>query len=130
MTDDRQDQRASLVQEALKRHQAALLRYASRVAGDCHRGADAVQEAFVRLWQADPPPEPDHLAQWLFTVTRNAALDARRKEGRMTTLAERAAPSPPSDAPGPHENLEAKEATGLAMAALGELPHNQQEVVR
>jgi RNA polymerase sigma-70 factor (ECF subfamily) len=130
MNDDRRADKASLVEQALKDHHGPLLRYACRIAGDAERGADAVQEAFVRLWKGDPPPGPAHLAQWLFTVCRNAALDARRKEARMSTLTEAAAQARASNDPGPHERLEAQESAGEAMHALAALPQNQQEVVR
>jgi len=66
---------------ALWRQHAAALRLIAR--GRCGTiidGAadDCVQEAFVRLAAAEPPPrEP---ASWLLTAVRNAAIDALRSQ--------------------------------------------------
>lgn len=128
MTDDRRTN-PGLVEQALREYQGPLLRYASRLGG-VEAGADAVQETFAKLWQASPPPDAEHLGQWLFTVCRNAALDARRKDARMTTLAPKDAQARPSPEPSPHERLETKESAGRAMEALAQLPPREQEVVR
>ena len=63
---------SSFVQAAVARHQAPLLRYATRLlGGDTDRARDVVQDSFVRL-MAQPPAEVDgHVAEWLFTVCRN-----------------------------------------------------------
>ena len=74
----------SFVQTAVERHQAPLLRYATRLLhGDADRARDVVQDTFVRL-MAQPPAQIDgHVAEWLYTVCRNRVLDVFRKEGRM-----------------------------------------------
>ncbi|MGC1274615.1 MAG: sigma-70 family RNA polymerase sigma factor [Planctomycetaceae bacterium] len=63
--------------ELLDRHAGALALYAARwtAAPD-----DVVQEAFVRLVGADPPP--DRPVAWLYRVVRNLALSARRSDSR------------------------------------------------
>jgi len=77
------------VQAAVARHQAPLLRYATRLLhGDADRARDVVQDTFVRL-MAQPPEQVDgHVAEWLFTVCRNRTHDVQRKEGRMSQFAE------------------------------------------
>jgi RNA polymerase sigma-70 factor (ECF subfamily) len=63
--------------DLLDRHAAALALYASQwtPAAD-----DVVQEAFVRLIGAAPPP--GRPLPWLYKVVRNLALDERRADAR------------------------------------------------
>src|SRR5688572_29807591 len=67
--------------EALRLHEAALIRYATWVLGDPERAREIVQDTFLRLCKEDPGKISGYLAQWLFTVCRNLAFDASRKEG-------------------------------------------------
>ena len=62
----------AFVHNAVERHQAPLLRYATRLLGGDAEGArDVVQDTFVRL-MAQPPERIDgHVVEWLFTVCRN-----------------------------------------------------------
>ena len=45
---------------------------------------DVVQEAFVRLFQENPPPHSPKA--WLYRVVRNLAVDHLRKANRMASL--------------------------------------------
>ena len=113
---------------AMDRHEGPLLRYAARILGDVDRGRDVVQDAFLRLWSQRPADwDESHVAQWLFTVCRNLALDVCRKERRMSLLGEQqvtgAAESPPAAAA-------RREQIGLVARELAALPANQQEVLR
>lgn len=124
------EHRSEFIRDALARHEAALLRHAQLITGDLETARDVVQDTFVRLWDAPMEEIQDHLAQWLFTVCRNRAIDVRRKERHMTPLVD--------------EHLEARESRDLSPAIQAEqrdsfqtvlqwldlLPPNQQEVVR
>ena len=63
------------------RYHGPLSRYAANLCGDAAAAEDAVQEAFVALWQhagdrhADAPLRP-----WLFAITRNATRRLFRRE--------------------------------------------------
>ncbi|MEX2016483.1 MAG: sigma-70 family RNA polymerase sigma factor [Candidatus Hydrogenedentales bacterium] len=70
------------LREALDRYEGPLVAYAARLTGDLEVGRDAVQDTFMRLWTAKRAEVDDHLAQWLYTVCRNRALDLRAKEQR------------------------------------------------
>jgi RNA polymerase sigma-70 factor (ECF subfamily) len=111
--------------EALERHERALLRYATWAVGDLEAARELVQETFLRLCREDPARVEGHVAQWLFTVCRNLAFDARRKEGRMTSLdnVEIAV------APGLDEQHDADHALGRILAIVDTLPTNQREVI-
>src|SRR5262245_5595744 len=101
--------RQDWAQAVVARHQGALLRYARRLTGCGGLARDVVQETLVRCWGeekwrgnghakrpgagalADEPPvapTEKHLANWLFAVCRTRAIDALRKERRMTQVAE------------------------------------------
>jgi RNA polymerase sigma-70 factor (ECF subfamily) len=122
---------SSLVPEAVARHQAPLLRYATRLlGGDVERARDVVQDTFVRL-MAQPPAEVEgHVAEWLFTVCRNRAHDVTRKEGRMKRFEEGQVERLTAAEPLPGRSLERAEQHEAVLRLIGQLPHNQQEVVR
>jgi RNA polymerase sigma factor (sigma-70 family) len=122
---------SSLVQEAVARHQAPLLRYATRLlGGDFERARDVVQDTFVRL-MAQPPGQVDgHVAEWLFTVCRNRAHDVTRKEGRMKRFEEGQAERLTAPEPRPGRTLERAEQYEAVLRLIGGLSPNQQEVVR
>ena len=66
------------VVEALELHESSLLRYARWFVGDLESAREVVQETFLRLCREIRCVE-GYLAQWLFTVCRNLAFDARKK---------------------------------------------------
>lgn len=121
----------AFVQTAVERHQAPLLRYAARLLhGDADRARDIVQDTFVRLL-AQPPAEIEgHVAEWLFTVCRNRALDVLRKEGRVSFFAEGQVERLTASEPRPGSGLERSEAHAAVLKLIERLPRNQQEVVR
>lgn len=107
--------------DALERHESALLRYARWTLGDIEAAREVVQETFLRLCKEEPQKIGDHLAQWLYTVCRNLAIDTRRKESRMTPLGDteiHAAASPDT-----HESV------GQILEIVKTLPKNQREVI-
>lgn len=121
----------AFVQTAVERHQAPLLRYAARLLhGDADRARDVVQDTFVRLMAQPRDQVEGHLAEWLFTVCRNRALDVLRKEGRVSFFAEGQAERLTAAEPRPGSGLEHAEAHAAVLRLIGHLPPNQQEVVR
>ena len=123
---------ADWLRAVIARWEGPLVRYATRVARDLDLGRDAVQETFLRLCRLSDDERSKvvgHLARWLFTVCRSRALDAKRKESRMSAvmdLDERIAPGQTL----PQELLEQRENEDRAIALLDRLPDNQQEVIR
>lgn len=115
---------------AMSRFEGSLTLYASRLLGDVERGRDVVQETFLRLCSQEPSSIEPFLAEWLFTVCRNQALDVRRKESRMKTLEESQIESKQSLELAPLEAAERRESFSLVLQALKKLPENQQEVIR
>jgi RNA polymerase sigma-70 factor (ECF subfamily) len=116
------------IQKAVDRYERPLILYASRLMGDGSGALDVVQETFLRLCRQSPAELDGHLAQWLFTVCRNRALEIRRKESRMQVTAqiEPATTGALSGRP----DVEQQETSQQIMKLMASLPENQQEVLR
>ena len=69
-----------------------------------------------------------HLAEWLFTVCRNRALDLRRRERRMTLLTEDQDTEARNSSP--ELTVENRDAAGRVMRLLEGLSENLQTVIR
>ena len=120
------------VRSVVDRYERPLLAYALRIVGgnDAERARDVVQETFARLCDEPRDRLNGHLAPWLYTVCRNAALDARRKARREMTLTETADETIASHARPPDEVAAARDASAHVLRMLARLPANQQEVIR
>src|SRR5262245_59015531 len=78
---EREPNRRQWVLAALDEYEGRLMRYAQRLLGDADAARDVVQLAFLRLCDAQQDEMEPRLAQWLFTVCRNKALDLLRSKG-------------------------------------------------
>jgi RNA polymerase sigma factor (sigma-70 family) len=123
-------ERAEWVRVAVDRYSGPLTRYAAVILDDADRARDVVQDAFLRLWHAEPARVEARLAEWLFTVCRNRALDILRKEKRMQPLEELEGPEPMGTTPDPAQAADLRETHGRALWHLARLPKGQQEVLR
>jgi RNA polymerase sigma-70 factor (ECF subfamily) len=129
-TEDTDHDQNAWVQDTVRQHQAALIRYAARLLGDPDRARDVVQDAFVKLL-AQPRAQIDgHVVEWLFTVCRHRALDVARKEGRMKHFAEGEMERVTTAEPRPGIALETEETSAALLELIRHLPPNQQEVIR
>ena len=73
-------------EELYRRHSQAAWRVAQSVTGNKHDAADAVADAFTRVFQALPTGrlrEGAAFRPYLLSATRNAALDNLRRTGRV-----------------------------------------------
>ena len=127
---DEYSDRMEWMRSALAEHEGPLLRYAVRLTGNLERARDVVQDTFLRLCREHPERLKSHLPAWLFTVCRNRALDLLRKEGRTTALTDADLAAHPSAEPSPANVAADREAEADVFRALGDLPANQQEVIR
>ena len=118
------------VRGAVDRFEGPLTLYAARLLGDADAARDVVQETFLRLCAQDRPNVEGRLAEWLFTVCRNRALDVLRKEGRMSQLSDERAHVMTAPDPGPPEALERHDEAARALRMLEKLPPGQREVIR
>ncbi|MDB6016532.1 MAG: polymerase sigma factor, sigma-70 family [Pedosphaera sp.] len=122
--------KADWVHAALRQYEGPLTRYAAQITGDIDRARDVVQDTFVRLCAKEPEHLEGHLAEWLFTVCRNRALDVQRKESRMTPLNEIELEAHESREPSPSVAAERSESASQVLRMVATLPANQQEVIR
>ncbi|MDR3633897.1 MAG: sigma-70 family RNA polymerase sigma factor [Isosphaeraceae bacterium] len=118
------------VHAAVDRFERPLTLYASRLLGDAEAARDVVQETFLRLCVQDRGALEPRLAEWLFTVCRNKALDVLRKESRMTRLSEEQVLGCVSPDPTPSEAAERRDAAERILDLLDTLPASQREVIR
>ena len=84
----------------------------------------------MKMCAADMDKIEDHIGPWLYTVCRNRALDVRKKEGRMTSLAEGQAERVASRDPAPSTTAEIKETHKLVLDVLDKLPERDRELFR
>jgi RNA polymerase sigma-70 factor (ECF subfamily) len=121
---------AAWVRAAVDRFERPLTLYAARLLGDADAARDVVQDTFLRLCAQDRDAIDSRLAEWLFTVCRNRALDVLRKESRMTQLSDDHARVRPGVGPGPAESVETRDSAAKALKLLDTLPTNQRDVIR
>jgi RNA polymerase sigma-70 factor (ECF subfamily) len=130
MRSERSSRGNDWIREAVDRFEGPLTLYAARFLNDADRARDVVQDTFLRLCAQDRSGVEPHLAEWLFTVCRNRALDVLRKEGRMTRLSDDHVQVCQSHDPGPSEVLERRESASIILQLLEKLPPNQRDVIR
>ena len=118
------------VRSAVGKFETPLVRYALHITGDAERARDVVQETFLRLCDQDAAKVEPHLAEWLYTVCRNLAIDVRRKERRMRLLTEAAADAHEAPDEPPALPAEREDDYASVLSAMEDLPDNQQEVIR
>jgi len=121
---------AEWIRRVLDDYEGRLVRYASCITQDVERARDVVQEAFLRLLREDRARVEPILAEWLFTVCRNLALDVRGKETRMKFLDDERARETTSPEPSPPDVVEQAEARSEILKMVDRLPDNQREVLR
>ena len=73
-------------------------------------------------------PASRHLEAWLFTVTRNRALDHHRKHSRIIPML--LPDDRPCDAPSPAATLASRDGEASLLRLLDALTPNQREVIR
>jgi RNA polymerase sigma-70 factor (ECF subfamily) len=118
------------IRAALERYEGPLILHARRITGDLERARDAVQETFLRLVARPRAEVEPHLAEWLFTVCRNVALDQQKKERVMEPLTDERDHDRPSAEPGPAAAAASGEQRTRVLALLESLPEKQREVLR
>lgn len=118
------------VRSAVARFEGPLTLYATRLLGDAEAARDVVQETFLRLCVQDRAAIEPRLAEWLFTVCRNRALDVLRKESRMNQMSEDQVRRFHSPDPGPADVAEDRESAARVLDLLEGLPASQREAIR
>jgi len=121
---------SSWVPSVMADYEKPLTRYAAHITGDVERAREIVQDTFLKLCRQKPAQIRGHLAQWLYTVCRNRALDVLRKERRMTGIGDAQMRLQAHSGPEVSAALEKEEQLADVLNILSTLPANQQEVIR
>ena len=108
---------------------AAMYRTAYGLLGNPQDAEDAVQEAFIRLWQKrDRVPIDDELGAYCQRLVCNLCIDNLRK-GRLAEADTMAEDVRVADEQSASASLESEEAVAQVEQAIQTLPENQQRVV-
>jgi len=114
------------ITDVMRRHEGSLLRYAQGLVHDSETARDLVQDCFLGLCSQDRRRLDGNVAQWLFTVCRNRAIDHLRQRGRAQELDD-AEPMPEAD---PARHAETADDRSRLRAAIDRLPARQRELIR
>lgn len=120
------------VLEAVDLYELPLQRYARLLLGDFDLAADAVQHAFLKLCEQSQATLEGHIAQWLFRVCRNRALDHLRHAARQHVGVDGDAPTPAALAPSsadPAQVAERHDLAAIVRGLLADLPAPQRETI-
>ena len=83
--------------ELVRGYQTPVYRFLRHFLGDPGMAEDVAQETFVRAYQRMGSFRfQSKFSTWVFSIARNAGVDAVRSQGRRLRLVERAAPPAPS----------------------------------
>jgi RNA polymerase sigma-70 factor (ECF subfamily) len=104
---------------------AVECRVASEEKGGCAGGGNGATAACSSAPDSRHTP---HLEAWLFTVTRNRALDHHRKHSRIIPMPIQ--DDRPCGAPSPAATLESRDGEASLLRLLDALTPNQREVIR
>lgn len=128
------------IERAIASYESPLMRYAKHFVGDIETARDIVQDTFLQLCRNPDEELRPRIAQWLYTVCRNRAIDVIRKEKRMKRASDcgsidnepinNSLTDPIDRGVDPSVEVEqAEDASGL-MKQIKTLPDRQQEVLR
>jgi RNA polymerase sigma-70 factor, ECF subfamily len=115
----------------LERYWGALVTFAARIVDDRDVAQDVAQSTFIEVWRnRDAWTDTGTVSGYLYQVTRNRALNARRdQERRKRRQQEEAQPGPwPASAETPQETLEASDLRREVERALAALSERRREV--
>jgi RNA polymerase sigma-70 factor (ECF subfamily) len=115
-------------EELYGRYARPVLALALRRLGDRSRAEDSVQDVFASVWRSagsyDRNRGPG--GAWLYTIARNAIVDAHRRKG-VPTLAD--PPDVASTGPTPDEEAETSWNAWRVHRALETLPEHERTVI-
>jgi RNA polymerase sigma-70 factor (ECF subfamily) len=123
-------------EKLIERHAGLVFMIARARLGDAEIAEDLVQEVFLRVHlHLHQLGDPDRLAPWLASLTRNLAIDWKRRGQRrsqlvpMVPLEEAALQVPDTRTRGAREAMASDEQRQAVLAAIDKLPAEQREVV-
>jgi RNA polymerase sigma-70 factor, ECF subfamily len=111
-------------------HRAGVVAVVYRMCGHMPLAEEAAQEAFLRAWQNLNSYRPQFaFRSWVYRIAVNAALDALRRERRLTGLTEAGGERLLHPGPGPEEQVAAGERARMVQQAILRLPEGARAVL-
>ena len=118
--------------ELYRRHSSAAWRLAQAVTGNSHDAADAVAEAFARVFQAVKAgrlTDATAFRAYLLTATRNAAMDTFRRGGKAKPASDDDLAQLPVDGAGPAEAIDQSSDAAMIAEAFRNLPERWRSIL-
>lgn len=115
--------------QALTPFKDKLYRYAYRILGNEMAAEDVLQEVMIKVWtKSDELALIENKEAWCMTVTRNLALDKKRRVKVLVEPVEEQY-SLADNEPTPFEILRTNDVMSQIKNAIEDLPENQQQVI-
>ncbi|WP_127500767.1 sigma-70 family RNA polymerase sigma factor [Actinoplanes solisilvae] len=117
-----------LIRQLFNEHGGALLAYATRLMGDRALGEDVVQETLIRAWRNPEALTNDKgsVRGYLFTITRNIAIDRHRaRQARPAEVAETISSTPVAK-----DHADQVVDSMVVLGAMEKLSDEHQEVLK
>ncbi len=127
--------RMASLERLYDRYSSLVFSVSLRVLYDWQLAEDVTQEVFLRLWQRPESFDPTRgrLLSWLMSVTRNRAIDERRKLSRRARSEDQADPLPELTEHGADGDspvaLALAEVRRAVRGAMQSLPPSQRQVI-
>jgi RNA polymerase sigma-70 factor (ECF subfamily) len=118
------------VQALLEQYVSRVFGFALRMTGDRHAAEDLTQETLLRAWRRQKQlRDPGQARVWLFQIAANVWRDQLRRRRLPPEQAGSLAAELMGLAMGPAQEIEIREESARALAALDKLPPRQREVL-
>jgi RNA polymerase sigma-70 factor (ECF subfamily) len=118
------------LESAFEEHRRELHVHCYRMLASYDDAEDAVQETYLRAWQARDTFDGEHLRAWLYRIATNTCIDRTRSRARRPPESPAEVPwltAYPDDALGPDATYAERETVELAfLVALQALPGRQR----
>lgn len=117
------------LRELYRRYSGELFGFACNALGDRELAEEVVQDVFAQAWRAAEAYDSERASvrTWLYSITRNRIIDARRRAAARPALADGAVPDERTDGEQP---LEQAVLRWQLAAALAHLSPDHREVIR
>jgi RNA polymerase sigma-70 factor (ECF subfamily) len=116
--------------ELIRRHQSRLFHLAFRLLQDPMEAEDALQEVFVKVYNAAARFKPQAtVAAWLARITANHCLNRLRQKHSADSLDADDAPPVADGGPTPLQRLEEQDLSQRLETLLEALPENQRRAL-
>lgn len=120
---------ARALEQLLERYWHGLVRYGTAILRDVDAAEDVVQDTFVRVWERGSDWRPGgSVRSFLYGITRNLALNERRRRRVRLGWLERMRGHERPESPPPSRVLEVDDCQRAVEHAIDQLPERRREV--